>query len=268
LAESSTDDALTTTFLDGASITFTPDSASDWLVLTNGQYNPSADSVSYISRMDRSGEDSSVLPEARREMASGGQPTRVQQVSLARVFSLGAVSNTFKEQGAETATNVTRLHSRVFALNLNKFRNHAFSYTESDAALSATNYATQLETISITPDVTGDVWVGGYFGFDAGNASRIVEYRIQRDDSDEPAGQTTANYQFKAGGDATDEMAVLTQCFPSLTAATPYVIDLDASSDSTTGTPAGQHTSLWAVTMELAVAAAPSDILLHMLAYH
>jgi phage-related tail fiber protein len=102
--------------------------------------------------------------------------------------------------------------------------------------------------------------VGGYFGFDVGNATRVVEFRIQRDNADEPAGQTTANYQFRGGGDATDELGVLTQCIPSLTASTAYTFDLDASSDSTTGTPAGQHTSLWAVTMELAVAGAQSVV--------
>jgi hypothetical protein len=95
--------------------------------------------------------------------------------------------------------------------------------------------------------------------------ARILEYRIQRDNVDEPAGQTTANYQFKAGGDATDEMAVLTQCIPSLTVANTYTFDLDGSADSTTGSPAGQHRLLWAATMELAVAAGGAGILRQML---
>jgi hypothetical protein len=163
-AERTTDDALTTTPLAGASITFTPGSASDWLVLTNGQYAMSADTISYISKMERSGEASSSLPEARREMIAAGETTRFNVVSLARVFALGAASNTFAEYGSESAVDVTRLHSRVFALNLDKFRNHAFAYTEADVSLSATNYATQLQTISITPDVTGDVWAGGLLG--------------------------------------------------------------------------------------------------------
>jgi hypothetical protein len=97
-------------------------------------------------------------------------------------------------------------------------------------------------------------------GFDAGAADREVEFRIQLDNADEPAGQTTDNKQFDGGNDITDEMAVLTQCFPSLTAATAYTFDLDASADATTGSPAGQHTSLWAVTMELASAAAQSVV--------
>jgi hypothetical protein len=154
-------------------------------VLTNGQYNASADTVSHISRIGRSGEASSSVPEARRERIAAGESTRRNQVSLARVFSLGASSNTFAEQGAETAADVTRQHSRVFAMNLEKFRNHEFAYTEADASLSATNYATNLETLSITPDVTGDVWAGGYFGFHAGAADREVEFRIQLDNADE-----------------------------------------------------------------------------------
>jgi hypothetical protein len=195
-AERSTDDALTTSFLDGASITLTPGAAShDWLVLTNAQFG--ANAASWISRIGRSGEASSSLPEARRELNSG---STFNQASLARVFTLGASSNTFKEQAAEAATNVTRLHSRVFAIDLNKFRNHAFAYTEADTALSATNYATLLQTLPITPDVTGNVWVGGYFGFDANDAARNFEFRTHRwtivkavDGVDDPAGQTTDN---------------------------------------------------------------------------
>jgi hypothetical protein len=70
----------------------------------------------------------------------------------------------------------------------------------------------------------------------------------------------TSNYQFDGGNDATDEMSVLTQCFSSLTAATAYTFDIDGSTTSTTSAPAGQHRSLWAVTMELAVVGAQSVV--------
>jgi hypothetical protein len=65
-AERASDDALTTSFLDGASVTLTPSvGAHDWLVLTNAQFSMSAATTSCISRIGRSGEAASSLPEAR-----------------------------------------------------------------------------------------------------------------------------------------------------------------------------------------------------------
>jgi hypothetical protein len=237
-AECSTNDALTTTFLDGATITFTPGTAShNWLVLTNAQVAITGTSHGR-TRMGRSGEAASSLPEARMESSLDGAP---KNMSLGRVFTLGASSNTFAEQAAESAVDTTRTHSRVLALKMNKFKNQVFAYTEADVSLSVTNYATLLQTLSITPDVSGDVWIGSYFGFDANNVSRRLEYRIQRDNVDEPAGQTTANYPFFVV-DALDEAPILAQAIPSLTAATAYTLDLDASSDSTTGGPRQDRT--------------------------
>jgi hypothetical protein len=111
-AERSTDDALTTSFLDGGSITFTPSAAShDWLVLTNAQFSNSSSTQSCISRIGRSGEASSSLPEARNELDVTA--ITANQISLAQVFTLGAASNTFAEQAAESATNVTRTYLKT-----------------------------------------------------------------------------------------------------------------------------------------------------------
>jgi hypothetical protein len=60
-------------------------------------------------------------------------------------------------------------------------------------------------------------------------SGRNVEFRIQRDGVDEPTGQTTANYSFSSGGDNLNELPVVTQAIPSLTAANTYTIDFDAS---------------------------------------
>jgi len=256
-AERANDDALSTTPLDGASITFTPGTAGhDWLVGTYAQVQPGATNTSSISNMSRSGEAASSVPSARLESFQSG--TTIFSYPLTRVFSLGNASNTFKEQSA-TSSGVahTRLHSSVFALNLNKFRVHSSAYTEADAALSATDYATELATLSITPAVAGDVWIGAYWGFDSQATGREAEFRLQEGANDIPAGQTTANYQFKWGGDNADETPLGIETVQRLTA-TEYTIALDASADSATSTPAGQHRQLWAVTMELPAAFQPS----------
>jgi len=121
-------------------------------------------------------------------------------------------------------------------------------------ALSATNYATALQTLAITPGVLGDVLLGSYFGFDKQNTARVAEFRVQVDNSDAPAGQTTDNYQFYSGNDANDEVPFSLDTMIELNAA-EHAIDLDGSADSVTNTPTAQHRSLWAFTMELAGAA-------------
>jgi hypothetical protein len=84
---------------------------------------------------------------------------------------------------------------------------------------------------------------GGATSFDVDNSARNIEFRIQRDGADEPAGQTTANYAFPSGGDNLNELPVVTQAIPSLTAANAYTIDLDASTTGSAGS-VGQQRSL------------------------
>lgn len=258
-ARRTTDDTLTTTPLDGASITFTPSAASDWLVQSFALISQQDTTTSGVSRINRSGEASSVLPESRQE-SSAVDSWFVY--AMDRVFSLAAASNTFVEQSSESVSaSHSRLHSVILALNLNAFNNRAFAYTEADASLSATNYATELQTVDITPAVNGDVLLGAYWGFDKNNVGREAEFRVQNyivgdAQVDFPAGQTTANYQFSKGNDATDEEPYNLVTVRNMTGGSQYRTDLDASADGTAGTPAGQHRSLWAVTMELAATGA------------
>ena len=255
-AEDSSDDSLTTTPLAGGSITFTPATAShDWLVMTHSQIDITSSSILPISRISRSGEASSSLPECRTERRNA---FNFSGFGLSRVFTLGNASNTFAEQSSAASTAHTRLHSKIFALNLNKFSDHSFAYTEADVGLSATDYATALQTLGITPAVQSDVWIGAYWGWDSQATGREGESRVQVDNVDQPAGQTTANRQLKAGTDATDEDPINHSTLVAAMTAAAHTVDLDGSADSTTSTPSGQHRTLWAVTMELAAGGAPS----------
>jgi hypothetical protein len=233
-AEDATDVTLTTAFTDGASVTVTPAGASDWLVLTSSQ-GPGANggAALALTRISRSGEAASVLPEARVEVNLLGDQ---MPMTLARVFPLAAASNTFTEQSAASAngSGLVRTHSSVFVLNLSKFKVHASAYTEPDLALSATAYATQLQTLSITPTVAGDVWIGAYWGFDRNSALRNAKFRVQVDNVDQPAGQTTDAYVFAQTNDAADEDPMVLSTLANLTAAA-HTVNLDASVDTPTG---------------------------------
>lgn len=243
------DDALSTTPADGGSITFTPATAShDWLVMTLAQIDPVDSTTQHISALIRSGEASSSTPTTRMESHNAGD-TNLHVLS--EVFTLGAASNTFKEQASSSSTTHTRLRSKVFALNLNKFAAHAFAYTDADLNGTTSSFADALQTLNITPTVTGDVALGGTFGFDANQVARACVYRLQLDNADQPAGQTADAYSM-ANRDNTDERphGIFSLALSLSNAA--HTVDLDGNVSSITNTPAYQHRSLWAYSMELA----------------
>lgn len=255
--EVSADDAMSTSFEDGASVTV---GAGTWLVLGNIQVDYAAQSANYVTV--RLSDGTNVLPQAQIDIPN----TALDEIvyGLARVYS-AASSTTYKVQYKVSAsTTANALHSKVFALNLDKFRNAAYAYTEAGTNLSATDYATQIQTLSFTPDVQGDVLVGSYWSCDRNSSGNTCEQRLQIDNSDAPAGQTTANYQFRHGTDGTDEDPMtLSTLVASMTAAA-HTIDLDGSISATTSTPDAETATIWAFTMELAAAAssAPNRLLL------
>lgn len=259
--EVSADDAMSTAFEDGAAVTFTPTTAShDWLVLGNIQVDYAAQSANYVTV--RLTDGTNVLPQAQVDIPN----TALDEVGfgLARVFTLPASSTTLKVQYKVSAsTTANALHSKIFALDLNKFRNHGFAYTEAGTNLSASDYATQIQTLSFTPDIQGDVFVGSYWSFDRNSSSNTGEQRIQIDNSDSPAGQTTANYQFRHGTDGTDEDPMVISTLVANMTAAAHTIDLDGSVSATTSTPQAETATIWAFTMELpAVSSGGSKLML------
>lgn len=248
--EASADDAMSTAFEDGATCTFTPGTAShDWLVLGDAYVDYATQSANYVTV--RLTDGTNVLPQAQIDIPN----TALDEIGigLARVYTLAASSQTFKIQYKVSAgTTANHLHSAIFALDLHKFRNHAFAYTEAGTNLSATDYATQIQTLSITPDVQGDVLVGSYWSCDRNSSGNTCKQRIQIDNSDAPAGQTTAAYPFRHGTDGTDEDPMTISTLVTNMTAAAHTIDLDGSISATTGTPDAEARTLWAVTMELA----------------
>lgn len=241
--------ALTTTFADFASTgSFTPGTAGhDWLILGYCRFNNNPLSVSAQCRLDRSEEATSTTPEAKVIVTGGATLRNIQP--LARCFNLGASANTFKMRAADatSGTQNTHLHSSVFALNLNKFKAHTCAYTDGTVALSGTDYATQIQTLSVSPTLTGNVWIGGAFIF-GNDGTDTWKARMQVNNSDQPAGQTTDNYQFAMSAGSTDKDPFITSTIVSL-AAGSQTVDFDASSAATLN---ASNRQVWAVTMELA----------------
>src|ERR1043166_282832 len=258
--ESATDFSLTTVLQSGGSVTIVPNtSGHDWLVASYDQIDATSATVLARGIINRAGEGASSLPQWQRPYrGTGYQCTDL----LVRVFNLGNASNTFEgEHASITSSAHTRLHSSIFILDLNKFAAHGNAYTEADTALGTGSFGTQLQTASITPTVTSDVWAGVYWGFDIGNTSRLAHFRMQLDNADSPATQTSDNYPFHATADATAEIVEFVTDVPAPLSAAAHTFDLDADTDSTTGAPGGQEATVWAVTMELASVASEIELM-------
>jgi len=260
-AEVSADDAMSTAYEDGASITFTPATAShDWLILGQILTDSGAQAVNYPTV--RLTDGTTVLPQAQIDIGNNALDEKLY--GLARVVTLAASSHTWKIQYKVSAsTTANSLHSKIFALDLNKFRNHTFAQTDAATALSSTDWATQIQTASITPDVQGDVWIGAYWSYDKNSSGNMANQRLQVDNSDAPANQTTAVYDYRGGIDGTDEEPMsITTMVTNMTAAA-HTIDLDGSVDATTSTPEAETRTIWAFTMELpAVSSGGSKLML------
>jgi hypothetical protein len=256
--ERTTDDILAATFTTGGSITFTPSTAShDWLIMTLAQYDPGGTGTPLHTRMNQGG-GSVVLP---RGLYSPNNADSTVILSTARVLNLPASSTTILEESLNATPLGSRLYSNILAVDLNKFAAYASAYTEADVAMTSTGsaYGDALQTASITPTTTSDVWILGYFGFDQNDAARTYQYRIQVDNSDQPSGQTTDAYVYDGGKQAGDETPVLISTMANLSAAA-HTIDFDGGVDATTGTPAGQERQLVAVQLSTADAAGGTTI--------
>lgn len=246
--ERTNNDSLSTTPADGASQTFTPGTGSqNWLVLSYAQYDAANGTDYLISRIVRSGEASSSTPDQRMKALSSSYDITA---GLGRVFTLGAVSNTFKEQSESSATSGTRLHSSLFILNLSKFTASATAYTDGSTTLSTSPaYTNQIQTASVTPTATDDVWIGAAFVHDHGTAGGKVEWRVQVDNTDQPGTQTTDDWDFETGdaADTTTDIPYMLTTVANLSAAA-HTIDLDAN--ATTGADV-KYRQLWAIQLEI-----------------
>jgi hypothetical protein len=265
--ERATDDALSTTATDGGSVTFTPGTAShDWLVLSYAQLNAANATNSWTSRISRSGEATSTTPTCSDIPTH--QDIQGQQLH-SRVFSLGTSSNTFKEQSLASASAHTRLHSTIFALNLNKFAHHFDAYNDGDTATLGTDITVDtpnpIVTDTVAPTNTGVFVIGATFSYDVGQYQRTFSFRGQtyvdgEAQSDLPAGMTAAALVYQDSGIShSDEIPMFHLTGLSMTGGSTYRTDIDVAASSVTSAPTAQHRSLWGFSVELpAVAGGPN----------
>lgn len=248
--ELGTDSAtLSATAQDGATITVAPSVSSKWLVASLAQINGTTGSQ-MLSRLVRSGEASSSVPEIKINPYDG--TNHRDQLACIAAFTLAA-SNTFTEQSLSNATAHTRLHSKLFALNLSRFARGEFSYNAGDTALSSSSWATAAATASITPSATGPVWAGASALTLRDAAACLPAYRLQIDNADDPATQTTDAYPHQRGEVSGNVDPWAIQTVSSLSAAA-HTLDLDTYNVAGGGgANASRNRTIWAVELDVPV---------------
>lgn len=243
----------------GASLSFTPPAGTDWLVLTSARFDIASATLSLGSKIVSTGTYNESVPSDMRE---GEATSEFLITSHMRVFTgLAASTQTFTENSYnDSADSGTRTNSRIFALNLNKFKEHVSAWTEAAETLGTTDWADPYQVgISLTPSVAGDSWIIATAIFDVGAALREVAFRLQIDNADS-VGTWDAAVLNESSADATDDMPFGTQSVESLTAAAhTFDFEGDGSGGAADGQTVKQR-SLCAFTFELAEAAPPVTI--------
>jgi len=251
--------ALSTTWStsNNASVTFTPSQVGDWLIITSAETeteNISKDVIDHMCRMLRSGEANDTIPNTRREVE---QADEHQHPTLARVFSLGAVSNTFTQQSAtDTTPNPLdqRLSSRVFALRLGAFADVTWSWTVGSIELNDVNYNTEIGSISHTPSVASQKAIiiaqAEYVPF---SASRYMHGRVRIDETSNLPGPpgVTGGPAYVRSFNVDDVLDVANLGGIDLTAAS-HSIDWDAATPSVASGTYVKYRTMIAISPELA----------------
>lgn len=251
-AESTALTTLTGAFQDGASITFTPATAAqDWLVFSSAHYQTPSVTASVVSGLRRSGEDVGTDPEVQMEGEDSAQDK--YRLTVAKVLTLGANSNTFAEQSKNTGSGGPRDGSFVFALRLNAFAAHGFAYDNSDLPLGTTAFGTLLGSTGLTSTVDGDIWALGSFGWTP-NSLISGFARLRQNGSDAPTGQSTTNSRYSLAFDATDVAPTILSSITPTTAGSQTTTIEGSAASGAVAVARGRLSML--VTMALAASAA------------
>lgn len=222
--EHTTDDAtMTTTYEDGASITVVGNSSDTWWVCGDVVRNTGATTVLDQHRLNLDGNT------AHTYLNEGDDTADVNSWLFSRSFVPDSSSVCKMQYGVASGTTGTYFSSRIFAINLTKFRQFFAEDTTADSGSIQTNFVT-LATESVTPEVTGDWFYIGGFTHVVSAASDSLNIRLQ-DDNDGSMGSDPDYGDDEPGvhaGDPLNEDGFTIFKMKSLTSGASRTINLDA----------------------------------------
>jgi len=222
------DTTLTTTFATKGTVTFTPGSAGDYLIIARAEATLPDATSQLESRINVDGTTLEPVEEEEGRATGGLSSFGMYQQSVFRVVNLTAVSHTIAAQARSSSTDMTGHYGAIFVLRLDKFDFYNFVYTEdATAELSTTDYGTEVQTTSFTPDAAGDHVILGQAIFIAAR-THFHKVRMQVDDSNIP---TQDNVTIESAIDALDKNANLILTVTNLTLAS-HTVALDASEEA------------------------------------
>lgn len=240
-----------------ASVTFTPGVADeDYLVIAQASLDSAVNTSNMNTQLRRSGESAEIFPTYSQE---GEDVTEDLLPNLmVRAVTPGAVSNTFQTESNQNGGGPfgTRTYSAVFILRLNAFLSHGLSFTNGSVTLdtnfdlpTSTNVATNAHTRTV---LASDLLILGGFSLnpDENEGDQPIKARMQFDNTDEPATQTTKDYSQLDGWDAEDKLAWKLADILSGETLASHTLDVDASGNS--GTPQQTVGNRYAIQLELA----------------
>jgi hypothetical protein len=256
--ESLTDTTTTTTKTAHSSITVTGDGVKDWLVIGHVvQAPPSAvaDGNDFLADLFESvGATAAPSLDIEGEDADAGDEQR--NFILVRYFpALSSGSHTFSVRIAHAGASFTVLSSRLIAIDLSTFAQHAGSYTDGAVSPAASPTFTNVATLSFTPAVTGNWFYLATATGDMAAGTAELNERLQDDDdgsmgSDPTYGDDAPN---APAYDATDDIPHAIMKMKSLTSGASRTINYDFT--RAVSTPDVKHRNLVAFSLELAGAA-------------
>lgn len=262
--ERTTDDGLSTTYLDGASVTFSANGSDIWLLLHAAYLDPGATTTSCKSRGNLDS-DAALWGEAINEGEDTTNNRYVMCFARALVPSNG--SHTFKEQSATTSgTAHTRLHSKVAAIRLGGvFKDVSQAFTATPLAATATAWADAVQTLTHTKSVNGDVLILASNIQRPASSGWDFQQRLRVDSTDQPDTQTTDQYDgsVRVADPAVDYTGW--SCFTIVNATANLDIAVDGNAAAAATNRTFLDRAIVAFSMELAAAAAPTP---HMLFEH
>ena len=160
------------------------------------------------------------------------------------------VSVEVRDDGTSAGTQNVTDYSQAFALNLHKFAARASVYTAASTGNLGADYATNCQTVNITPTITGDIFIWAQLNNDPMSLGEAMEMRLQVSNADQPPSQTTDNYEFNDNSDTTNAMPWIMQTVENLTTGAK-TLDIDGSVAAADTVTVDQRV-LFAFSMELA----------------
>lgn len=218
----------TASFADQALETFTPNGTDDWLIIGHGVISGVQTTTNYRMRLN----DSVAGALATIDIEGEDNTNEIRSHLMMAVVTPTNASHTFSVQFNHETTAHTVRSSRIFCLNLNSLRNHAFSRNVAAEAPAASPTWTTTRTIAPTPDVTGDWLIWGYYSNDAGTLTDDVKTRLQINPSGGGLASDPAYSDSSPAADSWDATDILPSNIfrlRSLTSAASRTCNLDVS---------------------------------------